>query len=147
VNDCGAARPAAPVAAPDSDRDDNQSPAPKYLNDGDNYPIIPIDDRDRGHDHDGEWGGRGGAVRIPVSSPHATPIEIIRNGEIAARDASGCGIVQLKVWLLGISPMVWCRVLMPSEGTLQELHGVMQVTIVWEGFHLYQFCLRAARYV
>ena len=31
----------------DSDRDDNQPPAPKYLNDGDNYPIVPIDDRDR----------------------------------------------------------------------------------------------------
>lgn len=52
--------------------------------------------------------------------------------------------MQLKVWLLGISPMVWRRVLMPAEGTLQELHGVMQVTIGWEGFHLYQFCLRAA---
>jgi feruloyl esterase len=36
----------------DRDRDDNQPPAPKYLNDGDNYPIVPIDDRDRDHDHD-----------------------------------------------------------------------------------------------
>ena len=26
----------------DSDRDDNQPPAPKYLDDGDNYPIVPI---------------------------------------------------------------------------------------------------------
>jgi feruloyl esterase len=33
----------------DSDRDDNQPPAPKYLNDGDNFPIVPIDDRDHGH--------------------------------------------------------------------------------------------------
>ena len=24
----------------------------KYLDDGDNYPIVPIDDRDHGHDHD-----------------------------------------------------------------------------------------------
>jgi feruloyl esterase len=42
------------VCAADSDRDDNQPPAPKYLNDRDNYPIVPIDDRDRdrGHDHD-----------------------------------------------------------------------------------------------
>jgi feruloyl esterase len=36
----------------DSDRDDNQPPAPKYLNDRDNFPIVPIDDRD--HDHDGD---------------------------------------------------------------------------------------------
>ena len=44
------------VCADDRDRDDNQPPAPKYLDDGDNYPIVPIDDRDRGdhgHDHDG----------------------------------------------------------------------------------------------
>jgi hypothetical protein len=36
----------------DSDRDDNQAPAPKYLNDGDNYLIVPIHDRDHGHDRD-----------------------------------------------------------------------------------------------
>ena len=39
------------VCAADRDRDDNQPPAPKYLDDGDNYPIVPIDDRDHGHDH------------------------------------------------------------------------------------------------
>jgi feruloyl esterase len=35
----------------DRDHEDNQPPAPKYLNDGDNYPIVPIHDRDHGHDH------------------------------------------------------------------------------------------------
>jgi feruloyl esterase len=40
------------VCVADSDRDDNQPPALKYLNDGDNYPIVPIDDRDRDHDGD-----------------------------------------------------------------------------------------------
>jgi feruloyl esterase len=38
----------------DGDHDDNQPPAAKYLDDGDNYPIVPItptDDRDHGHDH------------------------------------------------------------------------------------------------
>ena len=39
------------VCVDDSDRDDNQAPAPKYLNDGDNYPIVPVDDRDHGHEH------------------------------------------------------------------------------------------------
>jgi feruloyl esterase len=38
------------VCAADGDRDDNQPPAPKYLNDGDNYPIVPIDGLDRGQD-------------------------------------------------------------------------------------------------
>jgi len=54
--------------------------------------------------------------------------------------------VQIKVWLLGISPMVWWRVLVPSTCTLRELHGVFQVAMGWESIHLYQFCLRAARY-
>jgi len=39
------------VCAGDNDHDNNQPPAPKYLDDGDNYPIVPIDDRDHGHDH------------------------------------------------------------------------------------------------
>jgi hypothetical protein len=29
---------------------DNQPPAPRYLDDGDNYPIVPIDDDRRDHD-------------------------------------------------------------------------------------------------
>jgi feruloyl esterase len=32
--------------------DDNQPPAPRYLNDGDNYPIVPIGDQDRRHEAD-----------------------------------------------------------------------------------------------
>ena len=55
-------------------------------------------------------------------------------------------IVQIKVWLLGISPIIWRRVLVPAGLTLRELHGVIQVAMGWEGIHLYQFRLRAARY-
>jgi hypothetical protein len=56
------------------------------------------------------------------------------------------GAVQLKVWLLGISPTVWRRLLAPSTCTLRELHGVIQVAMSREGIHLYQLCLRAAHY-
>jgi hypothetical protein len=55
-------------------------------------------------------------------------------------------IVQIKVWLLGVSPIVWRRVLVPSDATPRELYGVFQVVMGWEGIHLYQFCLRTARY-
>jgi len=55
-------------------------------------------------------------------------------------------IVQIKVWLLGISPMAWRRVLVPAAYTVRALHGVIQVVMGWEGIHLYQFRLRAARY-
>ena len=55
-------------------------------------------------------------------------------------------ILQVKVWLVGISPMVWRRVLVPATFTLEELHGVIQVAMGWEGIHLYDFRLRAAHY-
>jgi hypothetical protein len=55
-------------------------------------------------------------------------------------------ILQVKVWLTGISPVVWRRVLVPSRFTLRELHGVIQVAMGWEGIHLYDFHLRAAHY-
>jgi len=44
----------------DGDSDDNQPPAPKYLDDGDNYPIVSIGERDHDDDHDRE-DGRGHA--------------------------------------------------------------------------------------
>jgi Plasmid pRiA4b ORF-3-like protein len=36
--------------------------------------------------------------------------------------------------------------MLPANFTLRELHGVIQVAMGWEGIHLYQFRLRAARY-
>jgi hypothetical protein len=56
------------------------------------------------------------------------------------------GVARLKVWLLGISPMIWRRLLVPSTCTLRELHGVIQVAMGREGIHLYQFCPSAAHY-
>lgn len=60
--------------------------------------------------------------------------------------ADSNAIVQIKVWLIGKSPMVWRRVLVPASCTLRELHGVIQVAMGWEGLHLFQFLLRATRY-
>ena len=48
-------------------------------------------------------------------------------------------IVQLKVHLLGISPMIWRRVPVPESVSLRELHGVLQVIMGWKGLHLYYF--------
>jgi len=47
--------------------------------------------------------------------------------ETPAPDADA--ILQVKVWLLDISPMVWRRLLVPSSYTLRELHGVIQVAM------------------
>ena len=50
---------------------------------------------------------------------------------LAPSAADANAIVEVKVWLLGISPMVWRRVLVPSGCTLRELHGVFQVAMGW----------------
>jgi len=68
------------------------------------------------------------------------------DSDAASSVADASVIVQVKVWLLGISPMVWRRLLVPGTCTLRELHGMIQVAMGWEGIHLYQFCLRSRRY-
>jgi hypothetical protein len=45
-------------------------------------------------------------------------------------------ILQIKVWLTGISPMVWRRVLVSTAFTLRELHGVIQVAMGWESIRI-----------
>lgn len=61
--------------------------------------------------------------------------------------ASVCGdVLQFKVWLLHVSPMVWRRFQVPAAFTLRQVHGVIQAGMGWEGIHLFQFCLRAAHY-
>ncbi len=55
-------------------------------------------------------------------------------------------IAQVKIRLLGISPMIWRRLLVPASCTLQQLHGIIQTSMGWEGMHLYVFQIRAVRY-
>ena len=65
----------------------------------------------------------------------------------ASASASPAGeVLQFKVWLMGVSPMIWRRLQVPPEMTLRELHGALQVAMDWEGLHLYQFVLRAKRH-
>ena len=55
-------------------------------------------------------------------------------------------VLQLEIRLLGLSPMVWRRVLVPESMSLHELHGVVQMAMGWEGIHLFEFAVRGARY-
>ena len=97
---------------------------------------MPADDAD---DADDRWTLRAADRVLLGNKTGADP-----GAEPPSPDA--VGVVQVKVWLLGISPMVWRRVLVPGTCTLRELHGVIQVAMGWEGIHLYQFCLRSRRY-
>lgn len=55
-------------------------------------------------------------------------------------------ILQFRVWLKGLSPMVWRRVQVPATIALREFHGVLQVVMGWQGIHLYQFVVHTVRY-
>ena len=55
-------------------------------------------------------------------------------------------ILQIKIRLLDISPMIWRRVLVPESMSLRELNGVVQLAMGWEGIHLFEFAVRGVRY-
>ena len=55
-------------------------------------------------------------------------------------------ILQIKIRLLDISPMIWRRILIPEGYTLHQLHGVIQAAMGWEGIHLFEFRIRAVGY-
>jgi len=61
-------------------------------------------------------------------------------------EPEGGSILQLKVRLLRLSPMVWRRVLVPEVMSLRELHGVLQAVMGWDGIHLFEFNIRGVRY-
>ena len=46
---------------------------------------------------------------------------------------------QVKVWLQGISPMVWRRLLVRSDSTMADLHYTLQIAIGWSDAHLNRF--------
>lgn len=60
--------------------------------------------------------------------------------------SSGDSVLPIKVHLLHISPMIWRRVLVPEDYTLHQLHGVIQTAMGWEGYHLFEFRIRAVEY-
>ena len=48
-------------------------------------------------------------------------------------------IYQLKVTLLGTSPPIWRRLLVPSDVTLAQLHDVLQAAMGWQECHMHEF--------
>jgi hypothetical protein len=64
----------------------------------------------------------------------------------AAASDEADDILQFKIWLKGVSSMIWRRVQVSGNTTLRELHGIFQVAMGWEGIHLFAFDLRTVRY-
>ena len=46
-------------------------------------------------------------------------------------------IYQFRVVLLGISPMIWRRLLVRSDSTIADLHDTLQIAFGWSGDHLH----------
>lgn len=55
-------------------------------------------------------------------------------------------IYQFKITLVGLTPAIWRRVLVPAHFTLKELHEVIQNSFDWEQYHLYAFEYLGERY-
>jgi hypothetical protein len=54
-------------------------------------------------------------------------------------------VYQLKVTLLGSSPPIWRRLLVPADVTLAQLHDVLQTAIGWEDGHMHEFSIGRRR--
>ena len=55
-------------------------------------------------------------------------------------------IYQLKVTLLGTSPPIWRRLLLPADVTLAQLHDVLQAAMGWEDGHMHEFSIGQRRF-
>ncbi len=60
--------------------------------------------------------------------------------------ATPCNIYQLRIVLRGISPLIWRRVLVPSEMTLAHLHTLLQILFAWGDEHLHSFHIHGKEY-
>lgn len=59
--------------------------------------------------------------------------------------ATGAAIVQLKVQLLEVEPVVWRRLQIPAAATVADLHEVLQAAMGWTNSHLHEFQTDAGR--
>jgi hypothetical protein len=55
-------------------------------------------------------------------------------------------IYQLKVVLLGISPMIWRRIKVRSDNTIADLHYIIQIAMGWKDEHLHKFSIYGVNY-
>ena len=55
-------------------------------------------------------------------------------------------VYQLRIWIRGISPQIWRRLLVRSDSTIADLHYILQIVMGWEGYHLHQFIIRGKSY-
>src|SRR5262245_1181190 len=55
-------------------------------------------------------------------------------------------IHQLRVVLLGISPIIWRRLLVRGDSTIADLHHILQIAFGWSDDHLHRFLIHGKQY-
>ena len=55
-------------------------------------------------------------------------------------------IYQLRVVLLGISPIIWRRLLVRGDSTIADLHDILQISFGWSDDHLHRFLIHGKQY-
>lgn len=55
-------------------------------------------------------------------------------------------VYQFRVVVKGISPLIWRRLLIPSDMSLATLHAALQIVFAWSDVHLHHFCIHGKEY-
>jgi hypothetical protein len=55
-------------------------------------------------------------------------------------------VYQLKIVLRDCSPLIWRRLLVPSDTTIAQLHAIVQTAMGWEDVHLHRFWVHGQEY-
>ncbi|MEJ8826887.1 plasmid pRiA4b ORF-3 family protein [Variovorax humicola] len=58
----------------------------------------------------------------------------------------GQEVLQLRVVLRSISPLIWRRLLVRSDTSIARLHQILQVAFGWQDMHLHRFEIRGRPY-
>src|SRR5919199_3374931 len=61
-------------------------------------------------------------------------------------DSLAPSVYQLRIVLQGISPLVWRRLLVPSETTLADFHETVQTSFGWSGESRHRFLVHRREY-
>ncbi len=55
-------------------------------------------------------------------------------------------VLQLRVVLRSISPLIWRRLLVRSDTSIARLHRILQIAFGWQDMHLHRFEIRGREY-
>src|SRR5215510_5572249 len=61
-------------------------------------------------------------------------------------DSPELNIYQIRIVLLGISPIIWRRLLVSSNLTIADLHETLQIVFGWSDDHLHRFLIHGKQY-